>query len=67
MDAPAVSRGAIESAAENFSDGVIAPAFWFLVGGLPGLLLYKITNTADSMIGYKNEALRAIWQGSCAV
>ena len=53
MDEPAVARGAIESAAENFSDGVIAPAFWFLVAGLPGLLLYKITNTADSMIGYR--------------
>ena len=53
MDAPAVARAAIESAAENQSDGVIAPAFWFLVGGLPGLLLYKITNTADSMIGYR--------------
>ncbi len=54
MNAPAVARGAIESAAENLSDGVIAPAFWFLIGGLPGLLLYKITNTADSMIGYRN-------------
>jgi adenosylcobinamide-phosphate synthase len=53
MDAPAVTRAAIESAAENLSDGIIAPAFWFLVAGLPGLLLYKITNTADSMIGYK--------------
>ncbi len=53
MDEPAIARGAIESAAENFSDGVIAPAFWFLVAGLPGLLLYKITNTADSMIGYR--------------
>jgi adenosylcobinamide-phosphate synthase len=53
MDAPAVARAAIESAAENQSDGVIAPAFWFLIGGLPGLLLYKITNTADSMIGYR--------------
>ncbi|WP_319826621.1 adenosylcobinamide-phosphate synthase CbiB [Thalassovita sp.] len=53
MDAPAVSRAAIESAAENLSDGVIAPAFWFLVGGLPGLLVYKITNTADSMIGHR--------------
>ena len=50
-----VARGAIESAAENLSDGVIAPAFWFLIGGLPGLLLYKITNTADSMIGYRTE------------
>ena len=53
MDAPAISRAAIESAAENLSDGVIAPAFWFLVGGLPGLMLYKVTNTADSMIGHR--------------
>lgn len=47
-----VSRSAIESLSENFSDGVIAPAFWFLVGGLPGILIYKVVNTADSMIGY---------------
>ena len=53
LDAPAVCRAAIESAAENHSDGVIAPVFWFLIGGLPGLLLYKITNTADSMIGHR--------------
>jgi adenosylcobinamide-phosphate synthase len=53
MDGASVARAAIESAAENQSDGVIAPAFWFLIGGLPGLLLYKITNTADSMIGYR--------------
>lgn len=58
MDAPAVARGAIESAAENFSDGVIAPAFWFLLFGLPGILVYKITNTADSMIGYRTERHR---------
>ncbi len=50
-----VARSAIESAAENLSDGVIAPAFWFLIGGLPGLLVYKVINTADSMIGYRNE------------
>ncbi len=50
-----VARAAIESAAENLSDGVIAPAFWFLVGGLPGLILYKIVNTADSMIGYRTD------------
>jgi len=55
MDDTAIARGAIESAAENLSDGVIAPAFWFLLLGLPGLLIYKITNTADSMIGYKTE------------
>lgn len=53
MDEPAVARAAIESAAENLSDGVIAPAFWFLLLGLPGLLVYKVINTADSMIGYK--------------
>ncbi|WP_242652266.1 adenosylcobinamide-phosphate synthase CbiB [Limimaricola pyoseonensis] len=53
MDEPAVARAAIESAAENLSDGVTAPAFWFLIGGLPGLLVYKIVNTADSMIGYR--------------
>ncbi|MEY4984906.1 MAG: hypothetical protein RIR62_3172 [Pseudomonadota bacterium] len=48
-----VSRAAIESAAENLSDGIVAPAFWFLILGLPGILLYKITNTADSMIGHR--------------
>ncbi|MGA0542014.1 adenosylcobinamide-phosphate synthase CbiB [Neotabrizicola sp. VNH66] len=52
MREPDVARAAIESAAENLSDGVIAPAFWFLVAGLPGILIYKITNTADSMIGH---------------
>ena len=53
MDQSDVVRGAVESAAENLSDGVIAPTFWFLVGGLPALMIYKVTNTADSMIGYK--------------
>jgi adenosylcobinamide-phosphate synthase len=55
MDETAIVRGAIESGAENLSDGVIAPAFWFLIGGLPALLVYKIVNTADSMIGYRTE------------
>ena len=55
MDEAAVARAAIESAAENFSDGVIAPAFWFLIAGLPGLMLYKISNTADSMIGHRTQ------------
>lgn len=54
MPADGVARSAIESAAENLSDGVIAPAFWFLLGGLPALLVYKIVNTADSMIGYRS-------------
>lgn len=53
LDEAGVARGAIESAAENLSDGVIAPAFWFLVAGLPGILIYKVINTADSMIGHR--------------
>lgn len=53
LDQSGVARSAIESAAENFSDGVIAPAFWFLVAGLPGILVYKLANTADSMIGHR--------------
>ncbi len=48
-----VARSAIESAAENLSDGVTAPAVWFVLFGLKGLLFYKIINTADSMIGYR--------------
>ncbi|MGH6805240.1 MAG: adenosylcobinamide-phosphate synthase CbiB [Ensifer adhaerens] len=54
LDAPGVCRAAIESLAENFSDGVVAPAFWYAVAGLPGLLAYKMLNTADSMIGHKS-------------
>lgn len=52
MEPADVTRAAIESAAENFSDGVVAPLFWLAVGGLPGLVLYKTINTADSMIGH---------------
>lgn len=59
MDGPAVARGAIESAAENLSDGVIAPVFWFAIAGLPGLFVYKIVNTADSMIGYRTDKYEA--------
>jgi adenosylcobinamide-phosphate synthase len=52
LDAPGVARAAIESLAENFSDGVVAPAFWYLLLGLPGLFAYKMANTLDSMIGH---------------
>lgn len=58
LDQAGVCRAAIESAAENFSDGVVAPAFWYLVGGLPGLLAYKALNTADSMIGHRTDRHR---------
>lgn len=50
-----IRTAALESLAENLSDGVIAPMFWYLVLGLPGMLTYKMINTMDSMIGYKNE------------
>jgi adenosylcobinamide-phosphate synthase len=53
LDGPAVARAAIESLAENFSDGVVAPAFWMAVGGLAGGAAYKAVNTADSMIGHR--------------
>ncbi|KPF93106.1 cobalamin biosynthesis protein CobD [Rhodopseudomonas sp. AAP120] len=52
LDEVGVCRAAIESCAENFSDGVVAPVFWLALFGLPGLLIYKMVNTADSMIGH---------------
>lgn len=55
LDAPGVCRAAIESLAESFSDGVTAPLFWMALFGLPGAAAYKAINTADSMIGHKNE------------
>ncbi len=53
LDEHGVARAAIESLAENASDGVVAPVFWFAVLGLPGLVAYKAINTADSMIGHR--------------
>lgn len=58
LDEAAVSRAAIESLAENFSDGIVAPVLWYAVFGLPGLLAYKMLNTADSMIGHLNDRYR---------
>jgi adenosylcobinamide-phosphate synthase len=52
LDRAGIARAAIESLAENFSDGVVAPVFWLLVAGFPGAALYKAINTADSMIGH---------------
>jgi adenosylcobinamide-phosphate synthase len=59
LDAHGVARAAIESLAENFSDGVVAPVFWYLLLGLPGLFAYKMANTLDSMIGHKTPHYRA--------
>lgn len=50
-----VIRAAVETVAENFSDGVVAPLFWMLIGGAPLALAYKAVNTMDSMVGYKND------------
>lgn len=55
LDEAGVARAAIESLAESTSDGVIAPLFFLILGGLPGIALYKAVNTADSMIGHKTE------------
>jgi adenosylcobinamide-phosphate synthase len=58
LDESGVSRAAIETLAESASDGVVAPLFWLVIGGLPGIALYKAVNTADSMIGHKTERYR---------
>lgn len=64
LDESGVGRAAIESLAENFADGVVAPAFWYAVAGLPGLFAYKMLNTADSMIGHKTERHLDFGQGA---
>ena len=59
LDAQGVARAAIESLAENFSDGVVAPVFWYVLLGLPGICAMKAINTLDSMIGHRSERYRA--------
>jgi len=59
LDESGVGRAAIESLAESFCDGVAAPLFWLIVGGLPGIWCYKAINTADSLIGHREERWRA--------
>ena len=58
LDVDAVGRAAVESLAENLSDGVVAPLFWAAVAGLPGILAYKAVNTLDSMVGHRSERYR---------
>jgi adenosylcobinamide-phosphate synthase len=53
LEAAGIARAAIESLAENFSDAIVAPVIWMVIGGLPGAVLYKAINTADSMIGHR--------------
>jgi adenosylcobinamide-phosphate synthase len=59
LDPEGISAAAIESLSESFCDGVVAPAFWFLIAGFPGLLICKAINTADSIVGHKDERHRA--------
>jgi adenosylcobinamide-phosphate synthase len=59
LNGAGVARAAIESLAENFGDGLIAPVFWYVLFGFPGLLVYKTVNTMDSMIGYRSPRYRA--------
>ena len=58
LSAQEVRTAALETLAENLSDGVVAPLFWYLLLGVPGMLAYKMVNTLDSMVGYKNERYR---------
>ena len=55
MDGAACTRAAIESLSENLTDGFVSPVFWYAVGGLPGLIVFKVVSTMDSMVGYKTE------------
>jgi len=59
LDAPGIARAAIESLAENFSDAVAGPVFWYVILGFPGILVYKTVNTLDSMIGHRTPKYRA--------
>jgi adenosylcobinamide-phosphate synthase len=59
LDEAGVARAAIESLAENFSDGIVAPVFWLALAGLPGAVVYKAVNTADSMIGHRTTRFEA--------
>jgi adenosylcobinamide-phosphate synthase len=67
LDESGVARSAIESLAENFSDGVVAPSFWGVLLGLPGMVAYKAINTADSMIGHRTPRHQAFGYASAKV
>jgi adenosylcobinamide-phosphate synthase len=65
LDLAACRRAAIESLSENLSDGFVSPLFWYVVAGLPGIVLFKIASTMDSMVGYKTPRyLRFGWCGA---
>jgi len=65
MDGAACRRAAVESLSENLTDGFVSPVFWYVLAGLPGLVLFKVVSTMDSMVGYKTEGyLKFGWCGA---
>jgi adenosylcobinamide-phosphate synthase len=65
MDGPACRRAAVESLSENLTDGFVSPVFWYVLAGVPGILLFKIVSTMDSMVGYKTpQYLQFGWCGT---
>ena len=67
MDGAACRRAAVESLSENLTDGFVSPVFWYVLAGLPGLVLFKVVSTMDSMVGYKTARyLRFGWCGATA-
>lgn len=64
LDSEGVTKATVETVAESTSDGIIAPAFYMIIGGAPLMFLYKAINTMDSMLGYKNE--KYLYFGRCA-
>ena len=66
MDGPACRRSAIESLGESLGDGVVSPLFWYAAAGVPGIVLFKVVSTMDSMVGYRTEQYRDFgWCGAC--
>jgi adenosylcobinamide-phosphate synthase len=65
MDGPACRRAAVESLSENLTDGFVSPLFWYVVAGLPGVVVFKVVSTMDSMVGYKTPRYRRFgWCGA---
>jgi adenosylcobinamide-phosphate synthase len=60
MDIAACRRAAIESLRENLTDGFLSPIFWYAIAGLPGLVLFKVVSTMDSMVGFKDATLSSV-------
>jgi adenosylcobinamide-phosphate synthase len=67
LDASEISRGAIESVAENLTDGIIAPLFWSVLSGAPGALVYRAANTLDSMVGHRTDTYESFGKASARI